>query len=151
MTVGKEITMPTPQEIRQKNAQFLEALNFHDLEAIGSYYSEDATRSIPRLPEPAKGVEAVKGTYKTTFGGFPDVTFEFCNQVIEGDSNVVEWVMSGTHTGVLEGGPQPIPPTGKTLRLSGVAITKVGPDGKIIEERSYYDMATMMAQLGLLG
>ena len=143
--------MPTPQEIRQKNAQILEALNRHDLEAIGSLYSEDATRSLPRLPEPAKGVEAVKGTYKTTFGGFPDVTFEFSNQVVEGVYDVVEWVMSGTHTGVLEGGPQPIPPTGKSLRLNGLSITRVGPDGKVTEDRAYYDTVEMMAQLGLLG
>ena len=143
--------MPTPQEIRQKNAQFVEAFNRHDLEAIGSMYSEDATRSLPRLPELAKGVEAVKGTYKTTFGGFPDVTIDFVTEVIEGDYNVIEWVMSGTHTGVLGGGPQPIPPTGKSLRVNGLCIIKVGPDGKITEDRQYYDMTSMMAQLGLLG
>ena len=143
--------MPTPQEIRQGNAQYLEAFNRHDLEAIGSLYSEDATRSLPRLPKGAKGVEAVKGTHKTTFGGFPNATIEFITEVVEGDYGVVEWVLSGTHTGVLEGGPQPIPPTGKPLRLNGLTIVKVGSDSKITEERAYYDTATMMAQLGLLG
>ena len=143
--------MPTPEEIREKTAQFLEAFNRHDLEAIGSFYSDDAARVLPRLPEPAKGVEAVKGTYKTTFDAFPDVTMEFTTQVVEGDHDAIEWVMSGTHTGVLEGGPQPIPPTGKSLRLNGLSIVKVRTDGKVIEDQAYYDTATMMAQLGLLG
>jgi len=151
MIVGKEMIMLTPEEIRQRTAQFLEAFNRHDLEAIGSGLSDDVTRRLPRLPEPTKGVEAVKGIFKTTFDAFPDATVEFVTQVVEGDHCVVEYVLNGTHTGVLEGGPQPIPPTGKSLRLNGVMIVKVGSDGKIIEMREYYDMATMMAQLGLLG
>ena len=143
--------MPTPEEVRETYAQFVEAYNRHDVAAIGAFYADDAIRALPRSPEPAKGRAAVEETYAGLFAGFPDITIEFTTEVVEGDHSAVEWVFRGTHTGTLEGGPQPIPATGKTVEIRGACILRLNPDGKVAEDRQYYDLAGFMEQLGLMG
>jgi steroid delta-isomerase-like uncharacterized protein len=59
---------------------------------------------------------------------------------------VVEWVMSGTHTGDLPG----IPATGKRFSsVRGSTILELEA-GKIRRKSDYWDAATFMKQVGLL-
>ena len=58
--------------------------------------------------------------------------------------------MVGTQTGTLEGGPEPIHPTGKQVTMRGASIYKVNAEGKLTVDTICYDRVSMMAQLGLL-
>ncbi len=53
------------------------------------------------------------------------------------------WTITATHTGLLHG----IPPTGKSVRFSGMAIDRV-VKGKIVEEWVYFNMLDLLQQLG---
>ncbi len=65
------------------------------------------------------------------------------------DFAVVEYVGRGTHEGTFRGPAGEIPPTGRHVELLFREI-HCFRDGKIFSTRSYFDVAGMMAQLGLL-
>jgi len=44
-----------------------------------------------------------------------------------------------------------IPPTGKSAKVKVAFIAKVNADGLIKEDRTYYDTAEFMRQLGISG
>ena len=66
-------------------------------------------------------------------------------------SGAGEVVMSGTHTGPLAtptGGE--VPPTNKRIEVKGAAFVRLNGSGEIVEERRYYDVGTLLRQLGLM-
>ena len=58
-----------------------------------------------------------------------------------------EWTFSGTHENDFPG----MPASGSTFVLPGVSIFSLDDDGLIVEERVYWEMATLMAAAGVLG
>lgn len=89
---------------------------------------------------PESGVE-VGQMFATAF---PDGKLDLKKPIVSGDTAVVEFTASGTHTGDL----MDIPPTGKTMSIPVVVVLEFR-DGKIVAEREYIDMLHMMTQLGL--
>lgn len=77
--------------------------------------------------------------------GMPDhrVTVELL--LAEGDMVADRWVSTGTHTGDLVG----FPPSGKTLKMSGMDIFRV-ENGKIKEVWHEEDNMGFMQQLGVI-
>mgnify|MGYP001814804177 CR=1 FL=1 len=65
-------------------------------------------------------------------------------EIAQGDLVALTMIATGTHDGDLMG----LAPTGATIELP-MAIVSGFEDGQIVEEREYYDSATMMSQLGL--
>jgi predicted ester cyclase len=53
-------------------------------------------------------------------------------------------VLTGTHDGEFDG----LPPTGGQIALPIAVFTRI-EDDRIIEDREFYDTATMLGQLGL--
>ncbi len=79
---------------------------------------------------------------------FPDSTVEIQNLIAAPDQVVVEFVGRGTHGGPLETPEGAIHATGRPVEIRFVDVWQVR-DGKIAANRTYYDLASMMAQLGL--
>lgn len=81
---------------------------------------------------------------------FPDLHWEF-RELIEGpDTVVVEAVFLATNTGPMIGPTgTTLPATGKRVELPICDIWKVS-NGRIVENRIYYDQITFLTQLGLL-
>lgn len=87
--------------------------------------------------------------YNTAWAdGFPDGKIAIDNVVSSGDTVVVEFTGHGTHTGTLVTSMGEIPATGRSVTLKLCDVTKFS-DGKVKSQRSYFDTASMMAQLGL--
>jgi len=79
------------------------------------------------------------------WNAFPDLAFTIEEQVAgEGGRHTVVWRMRGINHGSLRG----LPPTGKTVDLSGIDLIRVA-DGRIVEVRGWFDTAAMPRQLGL--
>jgi hypothetical protein len=76
--------------------------------------------------------------------GFPDVTFELRSSFANGTGGSAEWVMRGTHKGDLPG----LPATGKRMDVRGASIFEFSGN-KIRRCSDYWDMATLLNQLGL--
>ena len=80
----------------------------------------------------------------------PDLRFEVTLEVAGEEHVVSHWVCSGTHTG-----PMPtasgavIEPTGKSFQVVG-STTMEMQDGKHTKAWTFFDQASMLAQLGLM-
>jgi len=80
-----------------------------------------------------------------TYSSFPDLKRPVEELIAEDDKVVARWSSVGTHSGDFMG----TPPTGKTVRTTGITIFRL-EDGKIVEEWSESDMLGMLQQVGAL-
>ena len=80
---------------------------------------------------------------------FPDVKGTVKNALLSGDTVVLELTWSGTHDGSLEGPGGIIPATGRHQNTDAAFIAKFS-DGLIVHVRHYFDMMTLLAQIGAI-
>lgn len=76
--------------------------------------------------------------------GFSDFRVAITSEVANGDLFAMTMLLTGTHDGEFDG----IPATGERLCLPMAVFTRIA-DGRIVEDREFYDTGTMLAQLGL--
>ena len=76
--------------------------------------------------------------------GFSDLHAHVRSAVADDDTVAMTMTLTGTHDGDFEG----LAPTGAQLELPLAIFTRI-VDGKIAEDREFYDTATMLAQLGV--
>ena len=93
----------------------------------------------------AKGLDAVRKYISAYRNAFPDVEFKINDQIAKGDKVVMYFTITGTHKGEFQG----IKPTGKSIKMTGIAIHKI-IDGKIVEIWGNWDMLGLMKQLGVV-
>ena len=91
----------------------------------------------------AKGLEAIRQYITAYRNAFPDVKFKINDQIAEGDKVVMHFTITGTHNGNFQG----IAPTGKSIKITGIAIHRI-INGKIVEIWSNWDTLGLMQQLG---
>jgi steroid delta-isomerase-like uncharacterized protein len=130
-------------EVMKIAAAYFEAWNQHDSGKIVAAFSVGGTYLDPSSGGALVG-EAVGHYASGLFAAFPNLTFEVVTAGAIGENMVAaQWVMRGTNTGSMLGGP----PTGKTVALHGADfITMEG--GKIRSVRGYFDMKELGEQLG---
>lgn len=128
----------------------IDSLNKHDAAAFATNYAPTATVHDPAYPEPLRGTDAIKKDVADFFAAFPDLKANLHGSVVSGDKYAVEWSVSGTHKGPFAGPSGPIPATNRKVEVRGAAIGRFDDQGRIAEERRYYDLAGMMSQLGLM-
>ena len=102
---------------------------------------------VPR-GEIQRGPEAYRQDYERWRTAFPDGTIEITNVIAEGDWVVVEFVNSGTNTGPLQTPIGDFPPTNRRVEVSYCSVMQI-KNGKVISGRDYYDVSTILRQLGL--
>ena len=97
----------------------------------------------PILPEPLVGIEALKTMAKNNAISFSDFKGTVEELVVKGDKIWCRYTMTGTNTGPLGD----LPPTGKTFRITGLAVTRVA-NGKIVEDETFWNVLDFYQQLG---
>jgi steroid delta-isomerase-like uncharacterized protein len=105
-------------------------------------YDEVATHKI------TKGRENVIEVMKAWKSAFPDVKGTIENITSDGVSTTTRVTWYGKHTGPLQTPNGDIPPTGKEIEIRSCYLAEV-KNGKITKFENYFDMMTMMTQLGL--
>ena len=94
------------------------------------------------------GPQGYKNDYERWRTAFPDGTVKITNVIAEGDWVVVEFTNSGTNTGPLRTAIGDFPPTNRKIEVSYCSVMQI-KDGKVISGRDYYDVNTILRQLGL--
>lgn len=74
------------------------------------------------------GPQAFRNYYSAMRSAVPDAHYVVDDLIAEGDKVVVRWRLLGTHKAAFNG----IPPTGRAITLSGIAIYRVEA-GKLME------------------
>ena len=132
--------------------KFADTFNKHDLDGLAKLYAEDAVAYDPMYPEPLRGREAIRKDAAGFFRGFPDIRMEVITTLEKDDRNGADEIrMTGTQTGPLETPTgQVLPPTNKRVQMRGSGFARLNERGEIVEERRYYDVATLLRQLGIM-
>ena len=80
--------------------------------------------------------------------GFPDSVVEVTNVIVGDGQAMVEFTGRGTHSGTLTTPMGAIAATGKQAELHFCDVYEIAGD-KLRRGRTYFDLATLMRQLGL--
>lgn len=102
---------------------------------------------VPR-GETQIGPEGYRQDYERWRSAFPDGTVKITNVIAENDWVVVEYTNSGTNTGKLQSAIGDFPPTNRKIEVQYCSVMQV-KNGKVISGRDYYDVSTILHQLGL--
>jgi steroid delta-isomerase-like uncharacterized protein len=130
--------------IEQLVNDFWAAWNSHDWEKASLFYTDDCV--MEDLPSKiSHGKPEIEAYYKYLLVGYPDLHFESKNSFGIKNQIASEWIMSGTHTG----NTARFKATGKKFSVRGMSILEV-ENGKIIRETDYWDMNSLLQQLGLM-
>ena len=113
-------------------------------EALGPNVVYDEVGTNRKLTGSGQVIDAWKG-WATAL---PDSKATFEAAHIAGNTVVLELTWRGTHRGPLQTPTGQIPATGKPIEIRACQIVDV-KDGKVQAVRHYFDMATMLAQLGV--
>ena len=119
------------------------AENRRSIQGLLDTLCDEPVYKIMATGEEHRGRDAVAAFYLGLFEAVPDATFDLVNVYI-GEAGVVEEsVLRGTHQGKWMG----VEPAGMKIELP---LTIVFPmqDGAILGERLYFDLATLVRQLG---
>ena len=119
------------------------ARNERNLDLLDTIYDRGLVVHDCSAPDDIVGLESLKAYYAATHEGFPDFQCGFDDVLAARDLVISRWTCAGTHTGVMRN----LPPTGRRVRFSGVALSRV-EGGLIVEEWVYFNVLDMMQQLG---
>ena len=139
--------MATQDSVRTAET-FYEAFNAHNLDGIERMTSESFVGVGPDNPEARKGRAALRNWVNEYIKAFPDCKWQKERVFAEDNSFSLSIVFTGTNTGPLEAG-QTIPPTNKSVRVPATFVG-IAREGKVEEIRAYWDMMSLLGQLGLV-
>jgi len=124
---------------------YLDAWNAHDPAAVARFMAEDAIYEDVALGRMLRGPSAIAGFVEEATRASSDFRFDEVSLFIAGADYATEWIMSGTNDRDVQG----VPATGRAFRVRGASIGKLDTRGRIVENRDYYNLAEMFAQLGI--
>jgi steroid delta-isomerase-like uncharacterized protein len=141
--------MSEQENIKAAHA-FFDAWNAGDLSQGDEYNAADFMAEGPGAATPMN-TEQNRMYSQNFLTAFPGSKFEILLTIAQGDYVVTNWKASGgTHSGPLRtpsGGT--VPPTGKSAVVMGSTTTQL-KNGKITHSWTFWDMASLLGQLGLL-
>ena len=130
--------------------KFFKCMESGDIDGALSFLTEDHVGHDMGTGAIMKGHDENRADMENWNTTFSNLKVEALNHVESGDTVVTELKMSGVNTGDLA---QPdgskIPATGKSVEMNGCQVA-VFEGGKMKKSTQYYNMMTMMAQLGLM-
>lgn len=75
----------------------------------------------------------------------PDLQVTAEDLIATDDKVVMRWTVRGTNDGELMG----MPPTGRSVEITGISIDRFDEDGRLVETWDQWDNAGFMEQLGI--
>lgn len=122
-----------------------EVCNGRKLAVADELFSADHSYRDPGSPWAGKGPAGIKDVIGVYHRGVKDARWDVHSMIQTGDTVVMRWTGSGTHTGELLG----IPPTNRKVRVDGIWMLRIA-NGKIAESWNCWDTLGMLQQLGVV-
>jgi steroid delta-isomerase-like uncharacterized protein len=110
--------------------------------------SSDAIYEEVASSERVVGMERFVTAVQRWKNAFPDMKATITRGYTVGDRVIVEVEWEGTHTGPLEGTFGTVAATQRRSRVNAIILFTV-KQGKIVESRNYFDVLTVLKQLGV--
>jgi C-1 hydroxylase len=126
--------------------QGFDAWNAHDSDSFVKLIADDFVSESDTLPTPLRGRDGARQSMQMYIKAFPDLRFDIEQMIASGEYVVTRWHATGTHKGELMG----IPATGR--RGDGIHGCTVAEyrDAKAVREWVYWDVATLLRQIGVM-
>ncbi|GJM42048.1 MAG: hypothetical protein DHS20C20_23300 [Ardenticatenaceae bacterium] len=133
------------ESMKQAARNWIEnGFNQKNLDTFDAYFSPDLVNHglPPTLPPDLEGTKLFAGAF---INAFPDIQVTIEDLVAENSQLVARWSATGRHNGELLG----IPPTGKQVIMTGIALDRF-ENGKSVEHWEIVDQLGLMQQLGVV-
>ncbi len=134
--------------LEQKIADYNEAWNSHDLDAIMAMHAPGMVFENHTAGESAQG-EAAREHIGSIFETWPDIHFETRRLYVRDGVVTQEWTATATHQNEMRRGDLVAAPTGKKVEWRGVDVIPF-EDGLIKRKDVYSDSVSILRQVGLL-
>ena len=125
-----------------------EAWNERDFDRQLELMAPDVMLTMMGTGEVLQGKEGGRQYATGWADAFPDGRITLDTVAGGGDTVVVEFTGTGTHTGDLVTSMGTIPATGRSVTLHFCDVLTM-KDGQIVKQNTYLDTGSLMAQLGL--
>jgi steroid delta-isomerase-like uncharacterized protein len=142
-------TMLSPQQLTDAAKAPLLAYGRKDWDAVRASITPDFAYDEVATNRKFQGPDEALAGWRSWAAAFPDSAPTFHGAWVSGNTVVLEVTWKGTHTGPLEMPKGPIAPTGKRIEIRACNVVEIAESGKTKLQRQYFDMATMLQQLGL--
>jgi predicted ester cyclase len=138
------------KENLESSRAFFKHASERDLDAIDALHAPGYTTAyFPGMAGPLDE-EQNRMMLQGWLEACPDMSFEITLEVADERHVVTHWVSHGTHTGPMHtASGDVIEPTGKKFQLVGSTTMEI-EDGKHKQAWTFFDQASMLAQLGLM-
>jgi steroid delta-isomerase-like uncharacterized protein len=117
------------------------AWNTHDADQVTALFTPDAIYEDVPLGAVSHGTAQIRAFAQAFFDAVPDSRIIYVGSSIKGGHGVIEWVFTGTDVGIHR--------TGKIFAVRGATVLDL-QGTKITRNSDYYDLATLLRQIGLL-
>lgn len=134
--------------MEDKVREHLDALADGNWDAYRAGLADNAVYEEIATGQKAEGADNYVNMIKRWKRAFPDLRATVREAFTSGDRVIVELEWEGTHRGQLDAPFGSIPPTNKSGRVRAVLVNRL-ENGKIVESRNYFDLFSLMRQLGL--
>ena len=125
--------------------EYLTAWNSRAGTRVAEWMTDDAVYEDVALGQTHAGRDAIAKFVDEASAFSSDYRFEPVSDFSTETHYAAEWVMIGTHDGDGAG----MPATGKPYRIRGVSVGTLR-DGKIAQNRDYWNMAEFLVQIGVI-
>jgi steroid delta-isomerase-like uncharacterized protein len=119
--------------------------NSHNPQRAQRAYADDLEHLVPALGQVWLGKAQHLEAYTRLYTACPDVHLRLLRVVGSSTYAAGEWILSGTAERPLG----TLPATGRSFALRGVSCARLNADG-VQRQVDYWDLATVLRQLGLL-
>ena len=144
-----QATAVSPKALLSAAKALVETFNARDWDGARAAVTTDFVYEEMGTGRKLTGADAALEAFKGWVQAFPDATGTYRGTHVADDGTVVlEVTWTGTHRGPLQTPDGPIAPTGKRIDVPACMVVDVAGD-KARAQRHYFDMVTLLRQLGV--
>ena len=124
-----------------------EVFNQNNLALIDEFYHPNVKAHDPYLPPDTGGTDSLKELCQAYKRAFPDLRYEVCELIADGDKTASQWKATGTHSGPLQiDATHDLKPSGEKISVYGISLARFS-EGKIAEVWQVVDMLGAFRQM----
>ena len=143
-------TIMSPQQLVNAAKAPILAFNEKNWGAVRASISPDFVYDEVATNRKVQGVDQVIPLWQGWATAFPDSKATFQRELPSGNTVVLEVTWRGTHSGPLQTPNGPIAATGNRIEVRACMAIEVAGD-KAKAQRHYFDMGTLLQQIGVAG
>jgi steroid delta-isomerase-like uncharacterized protein len=148
--MATQSTITPPQQLIDAAKALIQAYNDKNWNAVRASITPNFAYDEVGTGRKAQGADQVIALWQGWAKAMPDSRGTVNSAVAGGSTVALELTWQGTHNGPLETPNGPLAATGKRFEIRACQVTEMVGD-KAKAQRHYFDMATLLQQLGVGG